>query len=110
MRRWCFNNFWWGDLRPAMETIGSVTERGDKRESILAAALELFAHKGFYGTVMPEVAERAGVGAGTIYRYFENKEALVNALYRHWKGVWLETLMKDYPHEAPPQERFKVFW
>ncbi|MFH0793569.1 MAG: TetR/AcrR family transcriptional regulator [bacterium] len=93
-----------------MDSVSVTTERGDKGESILAAALELFAHKGFYGTVMPEVAELAGVGAGTIYRHFESKEALVNALYQRWKGVWLETLMKDYPHEAPPQERFKVFW
>ena len=55
---------------------------GDKREAIMAAALELFVERGFYGTAVPEIAERAGVGAGTIYRYFESKEALVNALYR----------------------------
>ena len=51
----------------------------------MAAALELFVERGFYGTAVPEIAERAGVGAGTIYRYFESKEALVNALYREQK-------------------------
>ncbi|MGN6106845.1 MAG: helix-turn-helix domain-containing protein, partial [Kofleriaceae bacterium] len=55
---------------------------GDKREAIIAAALELFVERGFFGTAVPEIAERAGVGAGTIYRYFESNEALVNAIYR----------------------------
>ena len=57
----------------------------DKREAIMQAALELFVERGFYGTAVPEIADRAGVGAGTIYRYFESKEALVNALYREQK-------------------------
>ena len=55
---------------------------GDKREAIMTAALELFVERGFFGTAVPEIADRAGVGAGTIYRYFESKEALVNEIYR----------------------------
>jgi AcrR family transcriptional regulator len=57
----------------------------DKREAILAAALELMNERTFGGTPMPLVAERAGVGAGTIYRYFESKEALANAVFRQCK-------------------------
>ena len=53
----------------------------EKHQKILSAALELFANRGFHGTAVPDVAKLAGVGAGTIYRYFENKEALVNAVY-----------------------------
>ncbi|MGZ3428822.1 MAG: helix-turn-helix domain-containing protein, partial [Polyangia bacterium] len=56
-----------------------------KSDAILKAALELFVERGFHGTPVPLVAERAGVGAGTIYRSFESKEALVNALYQRWK-------------------------
>ena len=55
---------------------------GDKREAILAAATELFVERGFHGTTVPEIAERAGVGAGTIYRHFASKEAVVNELFR----------------------------
>jgi len=61
--------------RPSQTAIGGrkgAGDRGDKRETILAAALELFVERGFYGTAVPEIAERAGVGAGTIYRYFES--------------------------------------
>lgn len=53
-----------------------------KQDLILSAALQLFAARGFDGTTVPVIAEAANVGAGTIYRYFENKEALVNALFQ----------------------------
>lgn len=43
---------------------------------IAAAALELFVNKGFAATRIDDVAESAGVSKGTIYLYFENKEAL----------------------------------
>ncbi len=43
---------------------------------IAAAALELFVEKGFAATRLDDVAARAGVSKGTVYLYFENKEAL----------------------------------
>ncbi|MGB2851273.1 MAG: helix-turn-helix domain-containing protein [Solirubrobacterales bacterium] len=49
------------------------------RESILAAARDLFAERGA-GVEMSEVAERAGVGVGTLYRRFPDKDALVHEL------------------------------
>ena len=54
----------------------------NKREAILKAAMELFGELGYDGTTMPMIADRAKVGAGTIYRYFENKETLVNLLFQ----------------------------
>lgn len=51
-------------------------------------ALDLFAQRGFHGTVTPLVANLAHVGTrGTIYRHFGSKEGLVNALYQKWKTV-----------------------
>lgn len=87
-----------------------VREVSDKREAILEAALELFAERGFHGTAVPLVAERAGVGAGTIYRYFESKEALVNALYQAWKGELLAVLLADFPFDAPARRQFQMVW
>jgi len=52
------------------------------RERVLEAALGLFSEKGFHVATMDEVAERAGVGKGTLYRYFANKETLFNELVR----------------------------
>jgi len=53
----------------------------DKREEIIRASLELIAEHGFHGSPMSMIADRAGVAAGTIYRYFENKDALIIALF-----------------------------
>src|SRR5919197_6626891 len=49
------------------------------RERILAAAKEVFGEKG-EDAQMDDVARRAGVGVGTVYRHFPTKEALVHAL------------------------------
>ena len=47
---------------------------------LLAAALELFVEKGFAATRLEDVASRAGVAKGTLYLYYENKEALFKAV------------------------------
>jgi AcrR family transcriptional regulator len=46
---------------------------------ITAAALEVFAEKGFAATRLDDIAARAGVSKGTVYLYFEHKEALFKA-------------------------------
>lgn len=52
------------------------------REKILAAALEVFSAKGFHGTTVDEIAERAGLGKGTVYRHFNSKKGLFSELIR----------------------------
>lgn len=47
---------------------------------LVAAALELFVAKGFVGTRLEDVAARAGVSKGTLYLYFDSKEALFKAV------------------------------
>ncbi len=47
---------------------------------LTAAALELFVEKGFVGTRLEDVAARAGVSKGTLYLYFDSKEALFKAV------------------------------
>jgi AcrR family transcriptional regulator len=47
---------------------------------LTAAALELFVEKGFAGTRLEDVALRAGVSKGTLYLYFDSKEALFKAV------------------------------
>ena len=55
--------------------------RKDARPSeLLAAALNLFVEKGFAATRLDDVAARAGVSKGTLYLYFDNKEALFKAV------------------------------
>ena len=80
--------------------------KSDKREEIIRAALELMAEQGFHGAPMAMIAERAGVGAGTIYRYFENRDVLINELYRTLEGLMYPYILDGYSTEAPFRARF----
>lgn len=53
-----------------------------RRESILDAALELFAEQGFAASSTRELAARAGITEPLIYRHFQNKEAILRALFQ----------------------------
>lgn len=88
----------------------TTDERPDKRQAIVDAALELFAERGFHGTAVPLTAEKAGVGAGTIYRYFPSKEALVNEVYLQAKSDLCRKLQDGFPHEAPARAQFHSLW
>ena len=52
-----------------------------KQKAILKAALELFSEQGFHASPMAQLAERAHVGVGSIYRYFKDKDELIETLY-----------------------------
>jgi AcrR family transcriptional regulator len=56
--------------------------KGARREAILAAALDEFSAQGFAAARLDDVAKRAGVAKGTIYLYFDDKEALFQELVR----------------------------
>jgi AcrR family transcriptional regulator len=81
-------------------------DTSDKPERILRAALVTFVERGFHGTTVPEIAAAAELGAGTLYRYFESKEAIGNALYRHWKCALAEALSGGLDESEPPQAQF----
>jgi TetR/AcrR family transcriptional regulator, repressor of fatR-cypB operon len=95
---------------PSTRKLASSRASVDKRASILQAALELFVERGFHGTAVPEVADRAHVGAGTIYRYFESKEALVNELYQLSKLDLTSRLMNGFVPTSPAREQFRGLW
>lgn len=52
----------------------------EKRRQILDAARDAFSENGFHAASMAEIASRAGISVGHIYRYFENKEAVIVAI------------------------------
>lgn len=54
--------------------------RAERRDRILAAAMARFARDGFHATSMADVIEEAGMSAGGVYRYFEGKDALIEAI------------------------------
>lgn len=87
-----------------------TADSAERREAILAAALGCFVSRGFHGTAVPEVADAAGIAAGTIYHYFPGKEALVNALFRKWKEAVATRVFIAFPPAAPAREQFRAMW
>ena len=51
-----------------------MAEKNQKKNDILSAAKSLFKEKGFHNTKMDEIAANAGVGKGTLYEYYKNKQ------------------------------------
>jgi TetR/AcrR family transcriptional regulator, repressor of fatR-cypB operon len=78
----------------------------EKRDEIVRAALELIAEHGFHGAPMAMIAERANVGAGTIYRYFENKDVMITELFRELEERSYPTIKEGYAPDKPLRERF----
>ncbi len=76
----------------------------EKRLTILEAAAEVFSKKDFHEVLTDEIAQEAGVGKGTIYRYFRTKDDLYFAtLVRGF-----DQLEKAFPVPAPPECAPKV--
>lgn len=82
----------------------------DKREKILAATLDLVVQQGFHGTPAAQIAQRAGVGVGTIYRYFKDKDELIHALYSEVRNDIRKRVAADLPDASDLKERFFVFF
>ncbi len=90
--------------------MANPTRREEKRVTILSAALDLFAERGFHATNVPQIAERAGVSVGTLYHYFENKEAVVNELYRGLREQMERAVWGDFPRGAQPYDQVRYFF
>src|SRR5881409_1270721 len=60
----------------------------DRRSQILDAALVCFAKRGFHQASRHDISAEAGISVGLIYRYFENKDAVISAMAdRHKKEI-----------------------
>src|SRR5207248_435296 len=71
----------------------------DRRCQILDAALVCFAKRGFHQTSMHDISTEAGISVGLIYRYFENKEAVISAMADQHKRQISEVL--ERARQAP---------
>lgn len=65
----------------------AVSRDGDRRKTILRAAIEVFAQKGYHGCRIADVAREAGVAYGLVYHYFKNKDELLETVFEMgWTG------------------------
>lgn len=65
-----------------------IDSSSDRHTQILDAALVCFAKRGFHQASMHDISAEAGISVGLIYRYFENKDAVISAMAdRHKKEI-----------------------
>lgn len=82
----------------------------DKRERILSSAEALIAQLGFHGISMQQVAKRANVATGTIYRYFPDKETLLRCVHQERLRDASATILKNVDITEPCYLQFRQLW
>ena len=73
------------------------------RERLVEAARQVFGEQG-YDASLDEVAKRAGVGAGTLYRHFPSRDALMDAIMQSWVDRVNDSTDKVLLHEGSPRD------
>lgn len=81
----------------------------EKRLALLNAAADTVAEHGI-GAPTAQIAKRAGVAEGTLFRYFPTKDDLLNALYVHLNETMRDALVKDYRASGTRQECARALW
>jgi AcrR family transcriptional regulator len=85
-------------------------QKGEKREAILRAALELVAENGLQHTPMSLISKRSGASAGIIYHYFESKDDLLASLYQRIKREMSRAIAAGDDPKQPLAKRFQSLW
>lgn len=81
----------------------------DRRAQILQAAMACFAKCGFHQTTMHDISAEAGISVGLIYRYFENKDAVISAMASDHKRDLQELMVRA--RQAPSlQQALEIFF
>jgi len=79
----------------------------EKRRRIMEAAVDIFSGKLFHQVKMDEIASRAGVGKGTLYLYFQNKEELFRRSFRYAVDLYYLKLKEALEEESSAREKLQ---
>lgn len=82
----------------------------EKRIALLESAAHILAEHGIAAAPTSQIAKRAGVAEGTLFRYFETKDVLFNELYVYIKNGMCVQLTKRYITTGNFEERFRSLW
>lgn len=85
-----------------------VVDKDARKREIAQAALGVFAKRGFEAASISEVAEAAGIGKGTVYEYFESKEALIFGALMEWVEAFNAVEFVS-PSTVDPPERLREY-
>ena len=68
----------------------------DRREQIIAIAIQLFATNGYHKTKISDIVREAGIAQGTFYWYFKSKESIALEIIQAGQAQILEVVSKGY--------------
>ena len=77
----------------------------ERRRTILRAAIDVFAEKGYHGCRIADVAKQAGVAYGLVYHYFKNKDELLQSVFEASWGGFVERVRLALEGEGPIGEK-----
>lgn len=80
-----------------------------KKEDLINAALALFMRKGIHATTTRDIALRAGISEGTIYRHFESKEELARIVYEQNLDALWRFLRRDLRNTNGAEEMLRAY-
>jgi len=80
-------------------------EKEQRRNLILEAARRVLIEKGFHNTSIADISKLAEISVGTVYRYFENKEEIFNAIHQNGIEILHDRIMEAIPAGAGPREQ-----
>jgi TetR/AcrR family fatty acid metabolism transcriptional regulator len=93
---------------PESEKSRELTNREQKRQRILRAAIDVFASKGYFAARMTDIAEAARVADGTLYLYFEGKEHLLMSIFDSVLGRFIERLDGEIAKIDDPIQKLSI--
>lgn len=67
-----------------------------KRAALHSAALQLFTEKGYENVSIAQVAKVAGIAVGTVYRFYDNKLAMLRAMLEEIENLFVERMKQDW--------------
>src|SRR5687767_223116 len=85
-----------------------VPKTADKRETILRAAIDTFADRGFFNAQVADVARAAGVAAGTVYLYFRSKDDLLIQVFERTMREAFAEVRAAASDVRDPAERLRL--
>lgn len=84
--------------------------KGNKRDAILDAMLDVVVERGFHEAPMSLIAERSGASTGVIYHHFASKEEIIQAVYDRIRLLKREEFLKGYSPEMNAKDAFLHVW
>lgn len=79
----------------------------DKREAIFCATIKLLAQYGFHGFSIKQLAEEAGVAAGTIYLYFKDRDELIRELNTQIINDFIKSTLEGHDPQLPLKQQYR---